>query len=74
MLIFWKVASLKKNSILKVVIALIEINTIQQYKTLINEILESKLKKIPEQFKASIPNQLSPVEKLVWIENAETKK
>lgn len=44
---------------------------VTEYEALMEEIVKSKLDKIPDQYKELVPDQLTVKEKLTWLEKAE---
>lgn len=47
-------------------------NSVNTYEATINSMVDTKLSTVPEQYRALVPANLSPVEKLDWINKAET--
>lgn len=46
-------------------------NKVSQYEDVLKNVLESKMNNIPDQFKALIPESMSLVEKVAWLDKAE---
>lgn len=46
-------------------------SVINEYETAVKDMIESKMEAVPEEFKGLIPENLTPLQKLTWLQKAE---